>query len=156
MKKLYATALTVFVVICIFMREASPVLAQRPEGRDFGFGLVFVEPLGGTVKYWTKPDEAIVGTIGSSRFGDPRLGVDYAWHFNAFRSDVVNLYAAPGMVFGLGRSPDDEVGIRGVLGVNVVPRSSPMEMFLEMGPLFELTPGRGTSFDLGLGLRFYP
>ncbi|HYM21374.1 MAG TPA: hypothetical protein VEW28_10290 [Candidatus Kapabacteria bacterium] len=151
----------------------SPASAQGPRGSSFGFGIVLVEPLGGTVKFWTASDQAFVGSIGGSYFGNPRLNVDYIWHFDAFNSQIVKLYAGPGLSLGFGqgsyywyyrrgdyfyvRDPGSTgIGIRVMLGLNIIPRRTPMELFIEAGPLIGVSPAFGSAFDFGLGVRFYP
>jgi hypothetical protein len=130
----------------------TPLYAQGPEGKDFGFGIIVGDPFGATAKYWTTSNQAVVGAIGASHFGDPRLNIDYIWHFDAFNSDLVKLYAGPGMPIGF----DNRVGARVIMGGNLIPRRTPLEIFLEMGPLFGFTPHSSTSFDVAAGLRFYP
>lgn len=146
--------------------------AQGPEGKNFGFGLILIEPLGGTVKYWTSSENALVGDIGASYFGSPRIQGDYLWHFDAFKSRVVKMYAGPGVALGFGTGRDfffDRYGhkfvttdsrfgfgVRAIFGINVIPRNTPLEIFLEAGPLIAMVPDFGAAFDLGLGIRFYP
>src|SRR5437764_15326859 len=94
---------TIALAICLLsLFSVNSVRAQGPEGKDFGFGLILVEPLGGTIKYWTNPVNAIVGDIGASYFGATRLQVDYLWHFNPFQSTIVKMYAGPGLAIGFG------------------------------------------------------
>src|SRR5438876_3312766 len=146
------------------------VRAQGPEGRDFGFGLVLIEPLGGTIKYWTNPTNALVADIGASYFGATRLQVDYLWHFNPFNSTIVKMYAGPGLAIGFGNghngffnrnedrfetSTRAAISVRAIFGLNVIPHRTPLEMFLELGPLIGISPS-GVALDLGLGIRFYP
>jgi hypothetical protein len=148
--------------------------AQGPLGRNFGFGLSIGNPLGGTIKYWTASDQALAASLGADYFGSPRLNVDYHWHFDAFNSDVVKLYAGPGLAIGFGGGreylwykkghdyyfyrEDGKTGIGGrvLLGLNLIPRRSPIEMYVELGPLVGLSPAFGTSVDVALGVRFYP
>lgn len=151
--------------------------AQGPNGNDFGFGIILGEPLGGTVKIWTAKDQAVAASIGgNSYFGSLRLGADYLWHFDVFRSQVVDMYAGPGLVLGFGDGRDywwyrgkgnkiyfyergtDDVGIamRVVAGLNVVPKRTPIEIFLELGPLIGVSPGFGVALDVAAGIRFYP
>ncbi len=141
--------------------------AQGPDGRSFGFGLVLFDPLGATVKVWTNPVNAFVFDIGASDFGPTRLDADYLWHFDAFQSRIVKLYAGPGLVlaFGNGNGPfgrrefdgESNVGIaaRVMFGLNIIPARTPLEIFFEMGPLIGLSPG-GVGFDIAAGIRFYP
>ena len=152
--------------------------AQGPKGKDFGFGIILGEPLGGTVKLWTAPDQAVTGAIGESYFGALRINADYIWHFDAFHSHVAMLYAGPGLSVGFGRRgvyygyyknhgdkyyyfdnrEEGQVGIgaRVMVGLNVIPKRTPIELFLEVGPLIGISPGFGASFDAAIGIRFYP
>ncbi len=142
--------------------------AQSPGGKTFGFGLILVDPLGATVKIWTNPVNAFVFDIGASDFGPTRLDGDYLWHFDAFQSRVVKMYAGPGiaLAFGDGIGPYGYrefggpyngvgLGIRVMFGLNIIPVKTPLELFFEMGPLIGLSPS-GVGLDLALGIRFYP
>ena len=170
----FCKSITLTMCLAAVIGIITPAYAQGPRGNTFGFGIVLGEPLGGTVKYWTTPDQAFVASIGGSYFGNPRLNIDYIWHFDAFQSQIVKLYAGPGLSFGFGegsyywiytnhgnayyirRDGATGIGIRMMLGLNVIPRRTPMELFLEVGPLIGISPAFGASFDLGLGVRFYP
>ena len=161
-------------LIVLFVLISVPVFSYAPMGRSFGFGLVFGDPLGGTMKFWLSGNTAIAVSIGADVFGAPRIGADYLWHFNAFRSSVVNLYAGPGVALGFGYGGDyilyrvghdtwiyrpgggPGVAVRGILGIDVDPTNTPIEMFLELGPMLGLVPAYGMRFDAALGIRFYP
>jgi|SRR5690554_1698519 len=157
-----------FVLIIIGLPELS--FAQySPQGKEFGFGFILGDPTGGTAKLWLTRDNALAFNIGKSYFGSPRLGVDYLWHFNAFDSDIANLYAGPGGVLGFGegdgfwhrhkfvrKGGEAGLGGRAMFGVNVVPRRTPLEIFLEFGVLIAFIPDFGSSADAALGVRFYP
>jgi len=135
-----------------------------------GFGIILGDPTGLTLKHWVSRDQAITASLGGSYFGAPRIGVDYLWHFNAFRSSVVLLYGDVGVAVGLGKGvrwwgdrgykyydrDETRLGVRGMFGVSVLPRGVPLEFFLEFGPLIGIAPGFGSAIDVGLGMRFYP
>ena len=95
-----AAILLLLIILCF----NTDLRAQGPGGKSFGFGLILGEPLGGTVKIWTSPENALVGDIGASDFGSPRLQVDYLWHFDPFHSRIVKMYAGP-----------DSMKVKGVL-----------------------------------------
>lgn len=164
--------LYIIVIVCSTV-FASSVFAQGPRGKNFGFGLILGDPLGATVKYWTSSENAIVGDIGSSYYGSPRIQADYLWHFDAFSSNVVKMYAGPGLAIGLGEygnslwyrkgrfvyvreRGDVAIGVRGIFGLNIVPRRTPLEIFVEAGPLISLSPGFFSAVDAAIGVRFYP
>jgi len=143
-------------------------LAQGPGGNSFGFGLVVGDPLGLTVKLWTNPVNAFVFDIGESNFGPTRLDADYLWHFDPFHSRIVKMYAGPGLALAFGSGNgiyggrefdhgDNGVGIaaRVMFGLNVIPSRTPLEIFLELGPIIGISPG-GAGLDVAAGIRFYP
>ena len=155
-----------FLLLIIGFTEIFP---QSPQGKEVGFGIILGDPIGGTLKFWTDRDNALVIDLGSSFFGKPRIGVDYLWHFEAFDSDIANLYAGAGGALGFGEGKGfwydnkfhrtrNEVGLgaRGVFGVNVVPRHTPLETFFEIGVLLGFTPDFGSAVDAAIGIRFYP
>ncbi len=149
------------------------LLSQSPRGNQFGFGIILGEPTGVTVKYWFNNENALVGNFGTSYFGRPRLDVEYLWHFDAFNSSIVKMYAAPGGVLGFGKGNDywyewrnDRfyyrtgndigLGIKGLVGINIIPRRTPIEVFLEVGALVGIAPDFGSQGEAALGIRFYP
>ena len=48
------------------------------------------------------------------------------------------------------------LGFRGVAGLTYTIADTPLDVFLEAGPVFMVTPGFGTGVDVGLGMRVYP
>jgi hypothetical protein len=161
-----------FITLILVSVISDISFSQSPESKNFGFGVILGDPTGLTLKFWTQRNNALVIDVGASYFGSPRVGVDYLWHFDAFRSKVATLYAGFGGVLGIGEGKgfyytqhrgfyfrsDNGVGlgVRGVLGVNIIPRNSPLEFFLEAGLLVGLSPSFGSAADVGLGMRFYP
>jgi hypothetical protein len=157
------------VFIMLFARSETVNAQYMPEGNRFGFGIILGDPTGGTAKLWVSRDNALAFHLGSSFFGSPRIGVDYLWHFDAFDSDIVNLYAGPGGVIGFGEGDGfwykkkfirtgNEVGIggRAMFGINVVPLRTPLEIFVELGVLMAIVPDFGSAADAAIGVRFYP
>jgi len=157
------------LVVLIISFSIVNSVAQSPEGKNFGFGIVLGDPTGGTAKFWTSRENAFVLSLGKSYFGSPRIGVDYLWHFNPFSTNTANLYAGAGGAVGFGKGKgfwykdkyfrtNDEIGLgaRGLFGINLIPRDTPLEIFLEIGVLLSLVPDFDSGADAGLGIRFYP
>ncbi len=149
--------------------------AQGPRGNAFGFGIVLGEPLGLTAKYWVSRENALQAHIGASYFGSPRLQVDYLWHLDVFKSQVVKLLAGPGMGIGFGHGGsgfwykdrgrkywyydegrDFGLAMRVITGLNIIPKNTPIEIFVELGPNIGIAPSFGVGLDAGIGIRFYP
>jgi hypothetical protein len=162
MKKKFSSILISFISI-------QNIFAQSPQKKSFGFGIIVGDPTGGTLKFFSNRNNAFVVDFGASYFGSPRLGVDYLWQFNAFNSDIANLFAGAGGTIGFGKGngfyyrgkyirekSNVGLGARGIFGVNIIPRRTPLEFFFEFGVLLALAPDFGSSADFGLGMRFYP
>ncbi len=143
---------------------ASTAHAQGPEGKSFGFGIVLGTLDGASVKIWTAYDQAFVADFGGSWFGPVRLQGDYLWHFNAFHSRIVKMYAGPGLAIAFGNAEYfDEggastvgIGARVMFGVNVIPVETPLEIYVGIGPLIGFVPAFGAGIDGEVGIRFYP
>ncbi len=160
------------IVLClIIIGSAQITFAQGPEGRSFGLGVVLGEPYGATSKIWTTNTNAFAISVGGSYYGALRIGMDYLWHFNSFNSSQWNFYAGPGLVLGFGSLHDGwwyshdrwirqdasmGVAVRGVFGVDFMPRNSPIEFFMEAGPLINVSPGSFSAVDFAFGVRVYP
>jgi hypothetical protein len=160
-----------FFTILLLILSTSVSKSFSPMGRNFGFGIMLGEPTGLTAKVWSSKDEAWVFSLGNSYLGRLRIGADYLWHFNAFNSSVVNMYAGPGFAVGIGESEgwwyhnknkyyykeDDEIGfgVRGVFGINIVPKRTPLEIYGEIGVMVGILPATHTNAEGAIGIRFY-
>ncbi len=155
------------LILGLFIILNFSLKAQSTGGKEYGFGVMLGDPTGLTLKYWKTQINAFVFDIGTSYFGNPRLNADYLWHFDAFNSSIANLYAGPGVALGFGNSggfwnknfrsdKNAALGVRGVFGVDILPRQTPLEVFIEAGVLVGLTPDFGSGLDGAIGIRYYP
>jgi len=161
------------VLISVLIFSFIELSAQGPKGKDFGFGIILGDPTGLSGKYWLSRENAIPFSVGNSYFGALRITGDYIWHFNSFNSKYVTLYAGPGAVIGIGESggwiykkkgdyywvrKDDEIGFgaRGIFGINIIPKNSPLEIFAEIGLMVGVVPAFGSNVEGAIGFRFYP
>ena len=164
-----------FLPLALVAILLSPLAATaQPSTGSFGFGLILGEPTGISLKGSLSRSNAWDAAIGSSWFGSLHIQADYLWGINAFSSSKVGMYFGLGGVLGFGRGKgvvfkgeqgkwyyyEDEnataIGARVVAGVNAMPFSAPLEVFLEVAPLIGLVPSFGVGTQVGLGLRYYP
>lgn len=162
------------IFACLLVLSCTSLAAQGPRGKEFGFGFILGEPTGATIKYWLNKENAIDAAVGGSGYGAIRIHADYLWHFSAFNSDVVKLYIGPGLGVGIGNGgwglfyhkgknywyerTDGGTAVFGrmAFGANIIPRRSPIEIFVELAPVIGFSPVVGVGVEAALGLRFYP
>lgn len=170
---------SIFSVVAGILILANTLSAQGPKGKSFGIGLSLGEPTAVTARFWTSRQNSWDAAIGKSHIGNPHLHADYLWHINdAFDSRIVSLYAGVGAIAGFGskgeyvlvkfgKGPfkehwyydaDNDVALaaKGTFALNIIPRNTPIDIFLELNPVLGLSPGFGFDFMLAIGVRFYP
>ncbi|MGQ0644219.1 MAG: hypothetical protein ACT4O3_01860 [Elusimicrobiota bacterium] len=144
-----------FLLIPILMLPVSASAATKYKAGDIGVGIILGSPTGLSGKYWLGTTTAIDAALG---FGDLSLHGDYLWH-------IADLFPQPKQgklpaYWGVGarikdKKDDTEFGIRGVGGMAYWFPRHPVELFLELVPVFEITPDAGLGLDVGLGVRYY-
>jgi hypothetical protein len=154
-------------ILLLIMIAAAPVAAQD---RGFGLGLILGEPTGLSAKLWTSDINAFDFGLGFSVGGDRisknhinrvngriHLHMDYLWHsFNAISStERFPLYYGIGARFNNGGGYDESIGVRGVFGIAWFPHSTPIDVFLELVPVLQLTSSVGFGIDAGVGVRYF-
>ena len=164
---------TLKLSVLISLLTAISAFSQGPRNKDFGFGIILGDPTGLTAKIWMNNENALALSLGNSYFGSFRITGDYLWHFSSFNTPVVKLYAGPGIAIGVGEGGgwiyrkgdkywwvrDDNglgLGVRGIFGINIIPRNTPLEFFGEIGVLVGVVPGFGATGEGAIGIRFYP
>jgi len=138
-----------------------------------GAGLILGEPTGISAKFWTSNVNAFDIAIGWSSSGEwERVGnvfyynsgpnflhihADYLWHdFGVIKSqERFPLYYGIGFHYDEGDGLPIAFGVRGVLGIDWMPRTVPLDVFVEFAPVLYLTPGLGFGIDAGIGTRFF-
>lgn len=163
MRKLVAAALLVFSMAALSSARAQPKAG-------LGIGIVIGEPTGLSLKKWSSNNRAIDAGIAWSFSENDSL------HFHAdYLLHRFDLLAAPDMrgrlplYLGLGarvklkengngggRNQNDAlVGIRVPFGISYLFAEAPVDVFLEIVPVFDIAPD--TDFDLNsaIGMRLY-
>ena len=155
------------LVLGLMMIIAKPVTAQD---HGFGMGLILGEPTGVSAKLWTSKINAFDFGLGVGLGGDRikykgnydnsgriHFHMDYLWHsFNAISStERFPLYYGIGGRFNTGGGYDGSFGVRGVFGIAWFPHQTPIDVFLELVPVLQITPATGFGIDAGLGIRYF-
>lgn len=142
----------------------------KSQDKGFGIGLIAGEPTGLSAKLWTTNDNAFdfgLGfSVGGDRInykgyynGDRRLHfhMDYLWHSMnvAQGGQRFPFYYGIGGRYNDGGGYEGSFGVRGVFGIAWWPQGTPIDLFAEIVPVFQLTPEPGFGFDAGVGIRFF-
>lgn len=145
-----------FLILALTMLISSGVAHSQELG--FGAGIILGEPTGISAKKWISGQAAIDGAVAWS-FGQEdsfHLHADYLHHnFNLFDVEKGKLP----LYFGIGvrfkAQPEATVGARFPVGIAYIFEKSPLELFLEIGPVLDLIPDMSFNFTGSIGVRFY-
>jgi hypothetical protein len=136
------------------------VITANASGQSSGFGagIMIGEPTGISLKNWISKTNAWDAGIawGLGKHGAFHLHGDYLWHkYDLIKVDkgILPLY------YGVGSrvlfAKDAHLGIRGVVGLDYLFDGLPLDVFLELVPIFDIVPGTGFSFNGALGIRYF-
>jgi len=140
------------LVVLLLVTAAS---ASAQQTRSLGAGFVLGNPTGLTAKYHADPRLAF------------DLGLGFSGDFALYGSALLHVWdivpqppqGKLGLYIGAGPrlelENDPEFGIRTPLGAAYWLPKHPVELFLELAPVFQLTPGDRVQLDAGLGVRVY-
>ncbi len=149
--------LIVFLGIIFTGMLAMPeeALAQK-EG--FGIGLIIGEPTGISGKYWTGSTTAFDGGVAWSFIDDGALHLhaDFLKHiFDLIPVEQgdLPLYFGGGARINIGEQ--FHFGIRGAVGLNYMFENAPVDIFIEIAPIFDFVPATAFSMNGGIGVRYF-
>jgi len=116
------------------------------------------EPTGISLKNWISQTNAWDAGIawGFGNEGAFHLHGDYLWHkFNLIHVDKGRLPLYYGVGARLLFAHDFRLGIRGVIGLDYLFSDVPIDIFLEIVPIFDLAPRTEFSFNGAFGFRYF-
>ncbi len=157
-----------FGIVLGFMIILTKPIAAQDQG--FGLGLIIGEPTGVSAKLWTSKVNAFDFGLGVGLGGDRikykgfydggsrlHFHMDYLWHaFNVLgTSENFPIYYGFGGRFTSGGGYESSIGVRGVIGIAWFPRATPIDVFFELVPVFQVTPLTGLGINAGLGIRYF-
>ena len=158
-----STILSSIALTGLLVIQAASLSAEEAQtltqDKKFGVGLMLGQPTGASLKYWLSDVSAIDGVVGLSLDDiDFSVHADYLYHFN----NVVHLnenrlafYVGGGPRYRVREHKDDLFGIRTVGGVAYIFDKAPVDVFFEVGPVFDLTPDLKVRYTVGIGARFW-
>ena len=142
------------LVLAFALWMGSGILCAQNSG-NLGAGIILGDPMGLTAKFWFDNTRAL--DLGLGFTGDSSVYADFLWQsWSLFRQPKEGKLGAYAGIGGrLEVEEDSAFGIRVPFGANYWAPRNPIELFVELAPVFPLTSKRSTSLDAVLGARFY-
>ena len=146
------TVSLIFISIILFQ------LSTNAQDKNFGLGIILGEPTGVSAKLWTSSENAFDFAAAWSFKGNGHLllQADYVWHI--FRLIPVSSGKLPFYVGVGGRvvlAEDPLIGVRVPLGLDYMFSNAPVDIFVELVPILDLTPSTDFDFGGGIGARYW-
>ena len=151
------------MVLGLIMILAKPITAQD---HGFGMGLILGEPTGLSAKAWTSTDNAFDFAVAWSlnnyhhdnnhNDGSLLLQADYVWHFfNAISVSKGKLPIYVGIGGRVVLADNPSFGIRIPVGIDYLFADAPIDIFLELVPIMDLSPKTDFGIGGGIGIRYW-
>ena len=123
----------------------------------FGLGFIIGDPTGISMKFWTKETNAMEIAAGWEK-KETELHADYLWHnFDLLpvKNGRLPVFYGLGIEVKLKEDEDNEIGIRTIAGLEYLFDAVPLDFFLEIAPVLQLTPESKVKGEAALGFRFF-
>lgn len=176
--RIFLLALAFFTVVSTHQATAASVRrgASSQTSRTLGLGVVLGEPTAFSGKVWMNNDRAIDFGLGYSYGNYVIVFADYLFQWpGAFRLksgekffEELVPYVGVGLVMALAtsnpaagrayfgsRTETIGLGVRIPLGIEWLPSSAPLGVFLELAPGLGFVPLTYVFFQGGIGVRYY-
>ena len=128
------------------------------QDRGFGLGVLLGEPTGVSFKQWLGGRSALSGAAAWSFGHDDSFHVhcDYLIHdFKLIPLEGHTMAFTYGIGARLKNAHDVHVGVRIPVGVTYIFEDAPVDIFIELAPVFDLVPRTDLFFNGGIGVRYY-
>lgn len=147
---------SLILFLFVFVFSSLSVYAQS---ENFGLGAILGKPTGISAKYWLNKENAIDAALGYSFENNSKVNIhaDYLWHvYNVFDTQItLPLYYGVGGKFNAKEGDRSTLGVRGVVGVTWWPDNTPLDVFFELAPVFNLIPETNLDLDVSVGVRYF-
>ena len=145
------------VLVLLGLAAALPQAAGA-QSSGFGLGLILGEPTGFSFKGWIDQKSAIDAALAWSFVHETtfHVHVDYLWHTDALtkRADMPFYYGIGGRI-KTGGAGDVRIGVRVVGGLAYYIPDTPLDVFVEIAPILDISPSTDFQINGGLGARYF-
>jgi len=132
--------------------------AANAQSKGIGLGLIVGEPTGISFKYWTGSTTAFDAALAWSFVDEGAFHIHGDYIFHNFTLITIPEGKLP-FYYGIGAriktANDTKLGVRVPLGLAYLFNSAPIDIFLEIVPILDLTPKTDFAINAALGARYY-
>jgi hypothetical protein len=130
------------------------------QNKGIGAGIMFGDPTGFSVKAWLNNSQAVDLGLGYSFIPSAsRISIhaDYLFHIDGIKytNGNIPIYYGFGARLRFRESVSGSFGARGVIGALYFFKEVPVDLFLEIVPVFQLLPKTALHLDAAIGARYY-
>jgi hypothetical protein len=148
--------LSTLIIILILLTS----FITNGQNTGFGAGVILGEPTGISSKLWIDDNTAIDFGLGYSFIPTDKkisLHSDYLYHLHkvTVAHQEFPIYYGFGVRLRFMDSKQGSLGARGVIGALWFSKDLPLDVFIEIVPVFQLLPKTSLLFDAGIGARYY-
>lgn len=145
-------------VFFILLGLSAPVNLFAQEN-NFGLGIMIGAPTGISAKYWVSEDNAFDFGLAYSFVESTNalsIHADYLYHESRWfpKFDRMDFYYGYGVRIR-SSSEQTSLGARGVVGLSLMIKEAPVDIFIELAPVFKLIPSTALNLDASIGARYY-
>jgi len=146
------TKFAMVLFVLVFLSTA------KAQSSGVGLGLIVGEPTGISFKYWTGSTTAFDAALAWSFIDEGAFHIHGDYIFHNMRLISVPEGTLP-FYYGIGAriktANDAQLGIRVPLGLAYLFSNAPVDIFLEVVPILDLTPKTDFSINAAIGARYF-
>ncbi len=143
------------LITIIFLATAVIANAQG----KFGLGIIVGEPTGLSGRYKITESNSIDGAIGWSfaKYSSLHIHGDYLQNITKLGNEVPLYIGIGGRIKMKNNDNGDDtrIAVRVPVGIVYEPSSTPIDLFLEVVPMLDLTPKSEFTFNAAIGVRYF-
>jgi hypothetical protein len=149
------------IILCVAAVSGMAHAQTGRSGGNTGLGVIFGEPTGVSFKYWTSRTIAFDAAAAWSfvNGGSFQIHADLLFHsFDVFRVErgrMALYYGFGGRVKTKTDTEGARVSFRLPIGISYELERAPVEIFVEVAPMLDLTPKTQGNIGGGIGFRYY-
>lgn len=143
------------IIVLIIFFLINNINAQN---KGAGLGLIIGEPTGFSFKYWMSSTSAVDAALAWSFVdnGAFHIHADYLLHsFDLIRVPEGKMPFYYGIGGRLKTTDDARLGVRVPLGLAYLFQKAPVDIFLEVVPILDLTPQTDFRINAAIGARYF-